>query len=60
MDERKVIERMIREGKLDEQEGLKLLEAFEAADARDTVLRDWQFAKDWLHRELQRSDRSKD
>ena len=40
MDERKAIQQMIREGRLKEEEGRNLLEAFEAAEARDATLRE--------------------
>ena len=40
MSEREAIEQMIREGRLGADEGLKLLEAFEVAQARDSALRE--------------------
>jgi RNA polymerase sigma factor (TIGR02999 family) len=37
--------------------GLSVEETAEALHiSRDTVMRDWQFAKDWLQRELRRAD----
>lgn len=40
MNERETIEQMIREGRVSTEEGFKLLEVFEAAEARDRVLRE--------------------